>query len=113
MDSPMQYLLALAPAVPMFAIALIGVLLALRQWRVNPVAARLVTIGLVILSAHALGTVLFNAELYRPFDRYQDASVYAQHVAQVKLTLFVMNIAGIAFITAAVFAQRKASGLIA
>jgi hypothetical protein len=107
MESPSQYLLSFTPAVPMLVIALIGIVLALRQRLSQPAAALFVIIGLVALFAHTLGTVLLHISLNKPFDRYEDASVYAQHLSWVKLSLYGLNIVGVAFITAAVFARRK------
>jgi uncharacterized membrane protein len=107
MDSPLEYLLSFTPAVPMLVIALIGIALALRQRLSQPTSSHLVIIGLVALFAHALGTVLLHLNVGKPFDRYEDASVYAQHVGWVKLFLYGLNVFGVAFITAAVFAKRK------
>ena len=107
MYSPFEYVLSFTPAVPMLVIALIGVALALRGRSSRPIASRLVIVGLVVLSAHALGTVLLHINLYKPFNRYEDASVHAQHVAWVRLFLSVLNIVGVALITAAVFVKRK------
>ena len=107
MDSPLEYLLSFTPALPMLVIALIGIALALRQRLSQPTSSHLVIIGLVALFAHALGTVLLHLNVSKPFDRYEDASVYAQHVGWVKLFLYGLNVFGVAFITAAVFAKRK------
>jgi uncharacterized membrane protein len=107
MESLSQYLLSFTPTVPMLVIALIGIVLALRQRHSQPVASLFVIIGLVALFAHTLGTVLLHLSLNKPFDRYEDASVYAQHLSWVKLSLYGLNIVSVAFITAAVFARRK------
>jgi len=107
MDSPSQYLLGFIPAIPMLLIALVGIVYALRQRQSQPESSRLLIVGLTILSAHTLGLALVHLNLYKPFDRYEDASVFAQHLAWVKLLLYVLNILGVATITAAVFARRK------
>jgi uncharacterized membrane protein len=107
MDSPLEYLLNFTPAVPMLVIALIGIALALRQRLAQPTSSHFVIIGLVALFAHTLGTVLLHLYLNKPFDKYEDASVYAQHLGWVKLLLYGLNIFGVALITAAVFAKRK------
>jgi uncharacterized membrane protein len=107
MDSPLEYLLNFTPAVPMLVIALIGIALALHQRLSQPTSSHLVIIGLIALFAHALGTVLLHLNLNKPFDRYEDASVYAQHLGWAKLFLYGLNIFGVAFITAAVFTKRR------
>jgi hypothetical protein len=107
MDSPLEYLLRFTSAAPMLVIAVIGIGLSLRQRLCHPTSSSLTIIGLVALFAHALGTVLLHFTFNKPFDRYEDASVYVQHLGRVQLLLYGLNIFGVAFITAAVFAKRK------
>jgi hypothetical protein len=106
--SPFEYLLEFTPAIPVLLIAVIGIALALRRRLSQPASSRLVIIGLVALSAHAVGTVLLHLHANRPFNKYEDASVYAQHLAWIKFILYVVSQVGVASITAAVFVKRKA-----
>jgi hypothetical protein len=107
MYSPFEYLLAFTPAIPVLLIAMIGIALSLRRRLSQPASSRLVIIGLIALSACSLGTVLLHLHINKPFDKYEDASVYAQHIAWVKLTLYAVSLVGVASITAAVFVRRE------
>src|SRR5579862_1044468 len=106
MDPRIQYVLAVAPTVALLAIMLAGIILGILQRRNQPLASLLVIPGLFALSA-IIGTVAVRSYArHQSFDRYEDASVVAQHLATVHVGLFALNFIGITLITAAVFANR-------
>jgi hypothetical protein len=102
----LQYLLAITPAIPMLAVAVIGIILGIYRRKSQPIASRLVISGLIALSANVLGSIAVRVYNYTSFDKYQDATVHAQHLVQLNVVLYVLNIAGVALITAAAFANR-------
>lgn len=103
MDPRIQYMLAVAPMVVLLAIMLVGIILGVRQRRKQPLASRLVISGLIALSANVTGTVAVRSYArHQSFDRYEDATVVAQHVAAMHVGLFALNFIGITLITAAV-----------
>ena len=107
MDPRIQYLFAVAPTVTLLAIMLAGIILGIRQRRKQPLASILVIPGLVSLSANVIGTVVVRSYArHQSFDRYEDATVVAQHVAAMHVGLFALNFIGITLTTAAVFANR-------
>src|SRR3984957_6392561 len=107
MDPRIQYLLAVTPTVLLLAVMGIGIVLAVLHRRQRPWTARLVIPGLVALAANVIGSVAVRSYARRlSFDRYEDATVAAQHLAVLHWLLFAMNFIGIALITAAVFADR-------
>jgi hypothetical protein len=62
---------------------------------------------LVALFANLIGTVAVRSYArHQSFDRYEDATVVAQHLAAMHIGLFALNFIGITLITAAVFADR-------
>jgi 4-amino-4-deoxy-L-arabinose transferase-like glycosyltransferase len=112
MDPRVQYLLAIAPTIMLLAIALVGIVLAIRQRRSQPVASRLVISGLIALSANVIGTIAVRSYARdQSFERYADATVLAQHLAVLHAALFALNVIGIALVTAAVFADRGIIGV--
>jgi heme A synthase len=91
----------------LLAIILAGIILGIRQRRKQPLASRLVTPGLVALFANVIGTVAVRSYArHQSFDRSEDATVVAQHLAAMHIGLFALNFIGITLITAAVFADR-------
>jgi hypothetical protein len=110
MDSRIEYLLAIAPTVVLLAIMLVGIVLGVRQRRKQPLAALLVISGLIALSTNVIGTVAVRYYArHQSFDRYEDATVVAQHLSVMHAGLFALNVIGIALLTAAVFADRGVS----
>jgi hypothetical protein len=107
MDPLPQYLLAMTPAVPMLAIALIGIIIGINRRKSQPKASRLVIWGLTALVANVIGSSAIRVYANRSFDKYQDATVFGQHLAQMHLILYVLKILGFALVTAAVFADRS------
>jgi hypothetical protein len=106
MDSRIQFLFAVTPAVLLLAVMVIGVFLAIRQRRRHPWASRLVIPGLI---ANVIGSIAVRTYArHLSYDRYEDASVASQHLAVLHSLLFLLNYVGIALITAAVFADRGA-----
>ena len=107
MDPRIQYVFAVAPTVALLAIMLAGIILGILQRRKQPLASLLAIPGLIALSANVIGTVAVRSYVrHRSFDRYEDATVVAQHVAAMHMGLFALNFIGITLITAAVFANR-------
>jgi hypothetical protein len=107
MDSPIQYLLAIAPTALLLAVTLIGIVLGILQRRKQPLASRLVISGLIALSANVIGSIAVRSYArHQSFNRYEDATVVAQHLAVLHDALSALNFIGIALITAAVFADR-------
>jgi hypothetical protein len=107
MDPRIQYLLAVAPTVVLLAIMLAGIILGILQRRKQPLASLLVIPGLIALFANVIGTVVVRSYARnQSFDRYQDATLVAQHLAAMHVGLFALNFIGITLITAAVFADR-------
>jgi hypothetical protein len=106
-DPRTQYLFAVAPTVLLLAIMVIGIVLAILHRRHQPWTARLVIPGLVALAVNIIGSIAVRSYARRlSFDRYEDATVAAQHLAVLHSLLFALNFIGIALITAAVFADR-------
>jgi hypothetical protein len=107
MDPRIQYVLAVAPTVGLLVIMLAGIILGILQRRRQPLASLLVIPGLFALSANVIGTAAVRSYArHQSFDRYEDASVVAQHLAAMHVGLFALNFIGITLITAAVFANR-------
>jgi hypothetical protein len=107
MDPRIQYLLAVAPTVLLLAVLASGIILGIRQRRQQPWTARLVIPGLVALAANVIGSIAVRTYArHLSYDRYEDASVAAQHLAVLHSVLFFLNYVGIALVTAAVFADR-------
>jgi hypothetical protein len=98
---------AVAPTVLLLAVMATGIALAMiyrRQW---PWTARLVVPGLAALAANVIGTIAVRSYAHRmSYKIFEDASLAAEHLAQMHLALFVLNYVGIALMTAAVFADR-------
>jgi hypothetical protein len=91
----------------LLAIMLAGIILGIRQRRKRPFASRLVLPGLIALFANVTGTIAVRSYArHQSFDRYEDATVVAQHLAAMHIGLFALNFIGITLITAAVFADR-------
>jgi hypothetical protein len=109
MDPRFQYFLAVAPTVLLLAIIVTGIVVAFLHRRQWPWIARLVIPGLIALAANVIGSVAVRTYArHLSYDRYEDASVAAQHLAVLHSVLFFLNYIGIALITAAVFADRGA-----
>lgn len=107
MDPQIQYLLAIAPTVALLAIMLAGIFLCIVQRHKQPLASLLAIPGLIALSANVIGTIAVRSYgRNQSFDRYEDATVVAQHLAAMHVGLFAVNFIGITLITAAVFADR-------
>jgi hypothetical protein len=107
MDPRIQYLLAVAPTLLLLAVMVAGVFLAILRRRQQPWTTRLVVPGLIALASNVVGSTAVRSYAYRlSFDRYEDASVAAQHLATLHAILFALNFIGIVLITAAVFADR-------
>ena len=86
--------------------ALIGVVLAINRRRIHPAASLLVTLGLLAVALSAVGSYAVRVYTYRTFDKWQDASVYGRHIAEVYAVLHSVDVAGVILIVAAVFANR-------
>jgi hypothetical protein len=107
MDPQIQYLLAIAPKVALLAIMLAGIFLCIVQRHKQPLASLLAIPGLIALSANVIGTIAVRSYgRNQSFDRYEDATVVAQHLAAMHVGLFAVNFIGITLVTAAVFADR-------
>jgi hypothetical protein len=107
MDPRIQYLLAVAPPVVLLAIMLVGIILGIVQRRKQPLASLLVISGLIALIVNVIGAVAVRSFARRQsFDRFEDATLVAQHLAAMHVGLFALNFIGITLITAAVFADR-------
>lgn len=109
MDPRVQFLFAVAPTALLLAVMVIGIILAVRLRRRQPWASRLAIPGLIALAANVIGSIASRTYArHLSYDRYEDASVVAQHLAVLHSVLFLLNYIGIALITAAVFADRGA-----
>jgi hypothetical protein len=109
MDPRIQYLLAVAPTVLLLAIMVIGIVLAILHRRQWPWTARFVIPGLIALAVNVMGSIAVRTYArHLSYNRYEDATVAAQHLAVLHSVLFFLNYIGIALITAAVFADRGA-----
>ena len=107
MDPRFQYILVVAPTVLLLAIIVTGIVLAFLHRRHWPWTARLVIPGLIAFGANVIGSVAVRTYArHLSYDRYEDASVAAQHLAVLHSVLFFLNYVGIALLTAAVFADR-------
>jgi hypothetical protein len=108
MDPRIQYFLAVAPTAALLAIMLAGMILGfLQRRRKQPLASLLVIVGLIALAGNVIGTVAVRVYArHQAFDRYQDATVVAEHLAALQVGLFVLNFICITLVTAAVFADR-------
>ena len=107
MDPRIQYFLAVAPIVAQLAIMMAGIFLCIVQRFKQPLASLLAIPGLIALSANVIGTIAVRSYARRQsFDRYEDATVVAQHLAAMHVGLLALNFIGITLITMAVFADR-------
>jgi hypothetical protein len=106
MNPALQYLIAMTPAIPMLAVTIIGIVLGIYRRKAEPLASRLVIFGLGALAANVLGSSALHIYAQQSFDRYQDASIHARHLAEFNAILYALHLAGFALITAAVFANR-------
>jgi hypothetical protein len=112
MDPRIQNLLAVAPTVLLLAVMVIGILLGIRQRRQQPWVSRLVIPGLAALAANIIGSIVVRTYARQlSYDRYEDATVAAQHLAVLHSVLHFLNYIGIALVTAAVFADRGPIGV--
>jgi 4-amino-4-deoxy-L-arabinose transferase-like glycosyltransferase len=112
MDPRFQYLLAIAPTIMLLAIALVGIVFAIRRRHSQPVASRLVISGLIALSANVILTIAVRSYARdQSFERYADATIVAQHLTVLHAALYALNVVGIALVTAAVFADRGVIGV--
>jgi hypothetical protein len=92
MNPRIQYLFAVVPTVLMLAIVVIGIILATRQRQRQPWASRLVIPGLIALAANVIGSIAVRTYTrHLSYDRFEDASVAAQHLAVLHSTLFFLN----------------------
>ena len=98
----------LPQVIAILVVALVGTIFAIRRRRGQPFAARLVIIGLLALSVSAIGSFAVRIYSYRSFDRWQDASVHGQHIAELYAVLHAIDVLGVILITIAVFANRAA-----
>jgi len=109
MDPRIQYLFAVAPTVLLLAVMVIGIVLGILQRRRQPWASRLVIPGLIALAANVVGSIAVRTYArHLSYNRYEDATVAAHHLAVLHSVLFALNYIGIALITTAVFADRGA-----
>jgi uncharacterized BrkB/YihY/UPF0761 family membrane protein len=107
MDPRIQFLFAVAPTVLLLAVMVIAIILAIRQRRQQPWASRLVIPGLIALAGNVIGSIAVRTYArHLSYDRYEDASVAAHHLAALHSVLVFLSYIGIALITAAVFADR-------
>jgi hypothetical protein len=109
MNPALEYLFSLIPAIPILAIALTGIVLATIRRSYQQTASRLVIAGLGVLSINVLSSAAVRVYAHQSFDKYQDATVRAQHLLELNAGLYLLNIVGIALITIAVFAGRAPS----
>jgi hypothetical protein len=106
MNPALEYLFSLIPAIPILAVALTGIILAVIRRSYQRTASRLVIAGLSALSVNVLASAAVHVYAHQSFDKYQDATVHAKHLLEMNAALYALNIAGVALITAAVFASR-------
>ncbi len=89
MDPRIQYLLAVAPTILLLAVMVTGVILAILRRQQQPWMARLVIPGLVALAANIVGSIAVRTYArHLSYDRYEDATVAAQHLAVLHSILF-------------------------
>lgn len=88
------------------AVALVVTFFAIRRRRSQPVASRLVIMGILAILVSAIGSYVNRIYSYRSFDRWQDASVHGQHIAEIYAVLHSVDVVGVILIAAAVFANR-------
>ena len=98
----------LPQVIALLAVALVGSFFAIRRHKSQPTASRLVIIGLCALLVNAIGSYTVRIYSYRSFDKWQDASVFGRHIAELYAVLHCIDVAGLVLIVAAVFANRAA-----
>jgi Co/Zn/Cd efflux system component len=104
-----EFLLGPLPQVmALLVVALVGTVFAIRRRNSQPMASRLLVIGLVALLVNAVGSYAVRIYSYRSFDKWHDASVYGRHIAELNAVLHSINVAGVILIVLAVFADRVA-----
>jgi Co/Zn/Cd efflux system component len=109
-----EFLLGPLPQVmALLVVALVGTVFAIRRRKSQPMASRLLVIGLVALLINAVGSYAVRIYSYRSFDKWHDASVYGRHIAEFNAVLHSINVAGVILIVLAVFADRISAGEIA
>jgi hypothetical protein len=106
MGPALQFFFALIPAIPMLSVALIGIIFGVRRRGNQPIASRFIILGLSALAVNVVGSVAVHVYAHQSFQRYEDATVLARHLVELNVVLYALNLAGVALITAAVFANR-------
>jgi hypothetical protein len=92
--------------IALLVVAFVGTVFAIRLRRTAPSASRLVIAGFLALLVGPIGSYAVRIYSYASFDRWQDASVHGQHIAELYAVLHFVNVAGVILIAAAVFANR-------
>ena len=69
-------------------------------------ASRLLIFGFCAILINAIGSYGVRVYSYRTFDKWQDASVYGRHIAEVNAILHSINVLGVILLAMAVFANR-------
>jgi len=86
--------------------AIVGTIFAIRRRRSQPLASRLLIFGFCAILINAIGSYGVRVYSYRTFDKWQDASVYGRHIAEVNAILHSINVLGVILLAMAVFANR-------
>ena len=96
----------LPQVIALLVVAVVGSIFAIRRRKSQPMASRLVIIGLCAILINAVGSYAVRIYSYRTFDKWHDASVYGRDIAEINALLHTVNIVGVILIAAAVFADR-------
>jgi hypothetical protein len=102
-----EFLLGPLPQViALMVAAIVSVIFAIRRRGSQPLASRLLILGFCAILTNAIGSYVVRVSGYRTFDKWQDASVYGRHIAEVNAMLHFINVVGVILLAAAVFANR-------
>jgi hypothetical protein len=108
--STIELLLSPLPEViAVFAVALIGIVLAVRHYRGQPTTSRLVIIGLLAMFVGVAGPVVVHVYSFQTFSKWQDASVHALHVGELNALFRCVRLVGLILLTWAAFVPRRSS----
>jgi hypothetical protein len=110
MNPYFQFGAALVTSLPIIAIAVTGIGIAILRRTAHPRASFFVSLGLLALLCNAVGSA--GLQVYaKSFDAtYISETAYAHNLLMLNTGLYFLQLAGIILITMAAFADRKHGG---
>jgi hypothetical protein len=87
-------------------VTVLGTTLAIRRRASQPASSWLVVLGSLLILLDAVGEYAIRIDRGSSFERYQDAFVHGQHLAETHAVLNSSSALGVILLVAAVFADR-------